>query len=310
MQLEFGGDTLFLSHQNADADAIGSLYFLNSRYGGKIGLPDPPSASGKRLAEYLGLEFDICPDVSLYEPIVVVDTPDPKQLEPIVLPEEGIIVIDHHRTNLWDDDVFYQDRTSCTELLFDLVKPRELTEKEAMALISGIVTDTSNLRRGDVNTFTTLGKIMSMTDVTLNSVFNILSQPRSYSERISRLKGATRLDFQRINGCLIAYSYVSSFESSICSMLLNVGADVALAASQRGNDILISARVRGDLTESGFDIGAIFKDISETSNTLSGSGHPGAGVIQGRGDVETVIKEIVDMAIEMIRKEGITKPLT
>ncbi len=309
MYIPSGGDTLFLSHQNADPDAIGSLYILGSRYEGHIGLPDKPSAVGKRLAEYLELDYRVCPDVSVYEKIVVVDTPDPNQLNPIELEESDLLVIDHHKTNLWEREVFFRDRTSCAEIIYDIIEPSELTEKEGVALLAGIIADTSNLRRGDSLTFKTLSEIMSLSNVTIEQVLSILSSKRSYSENICRLKGAKRSSFQKANGYIVAYSKVSSYESSVCKMLLSAGADVAFVASQRGNDVLISARAKSELLKKGFDVGKIFKNTSESFKGLSGSGHPGAGVIQGEGDAENSLSYIVDKALEMIRESGIEKPL-
>ncbi len=310
MDIQSGGDTLFLSHQNADPDAIGCLYLLSTRFGGHVGLPDNPSAVGKRLAGYLGLEYEICPKIDSYKQVVVVDTPDPGQLEPIDISERTVLVIDHHNTNLWNRDVIMHHRTSCAEIIYELIGPKDLTMKEAVALMAGILADTSNLRRGDEMTFKTLSEIISLSEVSIEYVLSVLSHPRSYSENICRLKGAGRSSFKKLNGCLVAYSYVGSYESSVCGVLLYAGAHAAFVASQRGDDLLISARAKSELLNSGFDIGEIFKNISQKSEKLSGSGHPGAGVIQGEGEAEETLEYVVSKALEMIRKKEIKRPLS
>src|SRR6056297_237029 len=104
MKIEKGLTTLFLSHQNADPDAVGCLYFLTQRYGGTAVLPTQPDRMGKKLLDHLDMEVMIEPEVSGYEQIVIVDTPNPSQLEPIEFEEEDMErakIIDHHHTNSW-----------------------------------------------------------------------------------------------------------------------------------------------------------------------------------------------------------------
>lgn len=307
MELEEGGNYLFIAHQNADPDAIGSMYLLWSRYDGVIGLPNDPDSRGKRLVEYLEIEPVICPEIDGYDKIVIVDTPDPRQLEPITIPETGFIVIDHHQNNLWENDVIHEDRTSCVEMIYDMIEPDKISTKEAVAILAGILTDTSGLRRGDSFTFRTLSRIMSKTDVTIDLVQNILSRPRSYSEKICRLKGASRSYHSRVNGILICSSSVSSYESSVCNSLLNTGADVAFVASKKNDEILVSARVKSDLVENGFDLGIVFKKVTEVCKTVSGGGHQGAGVLRGKGDVKTVLDCLIKGAEEHILSMGIER---
>ncbi len=307
MNIREGGNNLFITHQNADPDAVASLYLLWKRYGGVFGLPNGPDSQGKRLMEYLEIDPVIDPDPQGYESVIVVDTPDPKQLEPLVLPDEGVTVIDHHRANLWERDVTYEDRKSCVEIIYDMVRHRDLSDKEAIAVIAGILSDTSNFRRGDQLTFKTLWEVMSRSEITINQVKKILQRPRSYSEKICRLKGASRSSHERVNGYLIAYSFVSSFESSVCNMLLFAGADVAFVASQRDDEILISARVRSELIEEGFDLGHLFNGVSKVCEGVTGGGHPGAGVIRGKGKVEDVLEQMVKGAKDQIHKEGLER---
>ncbi len=307
MDIREGVNNLFIAHQNADPDAIASLYLLWTRYEGVIGLPNGPDSRGKRLMKYLDIEPVVAPKFDDFDLVVVVDTPDPKQLEPMVLPDEGVMVIDHHQVNLWDRDIIYEDRKSCVEIIYDMIKPGELTDREAVAIVAGILSDTSNFRRGDHLTFKILWDVLSKSDITIDQVHNILQRTPSYSEKICRLKGASRSSHERVNGYLIAYSFVSSFESSVCNMLLLAGADVAFAASQRDDEILISARAKSELVEAGFDLGYLFNKVSQACDGISGGGHRGAGVLRGKGKVEDVLERMVEEAKSWIRKEGLER---
>jgi len=312
MKIEKGLTTLFLSHQNADPDAVGCLYFLTQRYGGTAGLPTQPDRMGKKLLDHLDMEVMIEPEVSGYEQIVIVDTPNPSQLEPIEFEEEDMErakIIDHHHTNSWDRDIFFKNKNSCAEIIFDMVEPEGLEKDETIALIAGILTDTSFLRRGDADTFRILSEIMRSSQVSINEVSQILSHEVPYSEKISRFKAASRLDYKKVNGYFVAYTNVSSFESSVSSMLLMMGADVAFTMSKRGKDIRISARAVDEMVDEGFDLGELFKSIANSKENFSGGGHEGAAVLNGTDGNEKLIRECVGLTVEWIKDQGLERPL-
>ncbi len=309
MEFEKGIPTLFLSHQNADPDAIGSLNFLKNRIGGEIALPDSPDSTGKRLINFLDIEYTLNPDFSEYEQVIVLDTPDPEQLKPIELDgTENLIVIDHHPTNHWEGDIIYEERTSCAEIVFELLKPKKLSEKEAIGLMAGMITDTSHFKRADPLTFRTAADILERGGISLQQVTDIIKEKRRYSEKISRLKGAKRSKYLEINGYLIAYTIVSSFESSVSNLLIITGADISFTASQRDDRFLISGRAKEELTRSGIDIGKILKSIGDSKEGVSGGGHLGAAVLKGTGEVDEFLDECVDRAVNEIRELGLNRP--
>ncbi len=306
MRIKKGLSTLFLSHQNADPDAVGSIFFLKNRIGGDIGLPDPPDEVAKRLVEYFSMEYTLEPDLSKYEQIIVIDTASREQLRPIEIDDvEDLIVIDHHSSNHWKHDVIFQKRTSCAEIVYDLIHPEEITEKEAVGLLAGIMTDTSHFRRADFQTFRIASEIMEKSSVKVEQVANIIEKERSYSEKICRLKGIQRSDYIEVNGYLVAYTRVKVFESSVSNLLLNAGADIGFTGSKRDGMFLISGRVDADLVDSGIDIGKIFKDIAASETEVSGGGHEGAAVLKGIGDCDKYLEKCVDHAVDHIRKKGL-----
>ncbi|MFW6141743.1 MAG: DHH family phosphoesterase, partial [Candidatus Saliniplasma sp.] len=292
MEIKRDIPTLFLSHQNADPDAIGSLYFLKNRIGGDIALPDQPDSTGKRLIKFLDMDYILNPNLSDYEQIFVIDTPDPEQLKPIELSDsDNLIVIDHHQTNHWDEDIIYERRTSCAEIVYEIISPQELTEKEAIGLMAGMITDTSHFKRADALTFRTASEVLEKGNINLLQVSKIIKENRRFSEKICRLKGVRRNKYLEINGYLIAYTNVSSYESSVSNLLLVAGADISFTASQRDEKFLISGRAKEDITLSGIDIGRIFKEIGESKDNISGGGHEGAAVLKGIGDGEALLQE-------------------
>lgn len=301
--------TLFLSHQNADPDAIGSLYFIKNRIGGDVALPDQPDNIGKRLLKYLGLDYKSDPKLSDYEQVVVLDTPDPEQLKPIEIDDaEDFIVIDHHTTNHWDDEIIYEERTSCVELVYDLIDPEKLSKKEAVGLMSGLITDTSHFKRADSHTFRTAADILEKSGISLEQVSNVIKVDRSFSEKICRFKGIKRSNYIEINGYLVANTKVGSFESSVSTLLLITGADISFTGSQRDEEFLISGRAREEMVEKGIDLGRTFKSMARSKNRVYGGGHKGAGVLKGDGKVEILLEECVKSVVSQIRKSGSSRP--
>ncbi len=309
MIIEKEGELLFLSHQNADPDAVGSLFFLKERFGGTIGLPNGVDRKSGPLLEYLGMEYEDRPDPSDYDQIIVVDTPSPEQLSPIEPPLERTIVIDHHNTNLWDIDIYHKKRTSCAEIIYEMFGDDRLSDKEGVGLIAGILTESSGLKRGTPKTFRTLAEIIDASGVNLAKVNNILRSPRPYSEKISRLKGAQRTSFETINGYIIAYATVGAYESSVCEMLLGVGADVSLTASQRYSKFLLSSRARNELIDKGLDLGSIFKSVASMHDTWSGGGHEGAAVIKGEGKTDEALSSAVRQVKNWFSETGLKREL-
>ncbi|MFW6041018.1 MAG: DHH family phosphoesterase [Thermoplasmatota archaeon] len=309
MKIKKGKSALFLTHQNADPDGIASVYFLSKRFGGDIGLPAPPGRFGKRLVDFLGMDYKINPDISQYDKIIILDTPDPKQLSPIEIRGCDYQVIDHHSTHHWEKTIDYRERTSCAEIVYEIVDPAELTKKEAIALSSGILSDTSNLRRADWRTLSILSEILKKSDISLEEVREVINDSRSFSEKICRLKGAKRLSFKKIKGYLIAFTNVSSFESSVSSMLIFIGADVGFTVSKREKRLLLSGRAKELLITEGLDLGDIFKEICEGYPNLTGGGHPGAAIIKGKGDADEILEICIRKTINFISESELERTL-
>ncbi len=307
MEIDKDKDILFLIHRHADPDAIGSAYFLQSRWGGIVASPTGPSGTGKNLLTFL--EFELIDDFEFedFESVIVLDTPEKIQLEPLIPPEDMMTVIDHHKNSTWEGDVLIEDRTSCCEIVYELERPEELTEKEAVALISGILTDTSSLYRGTAQTFKTLSEIMSKSGVSLDQVRSILYDKRSYSEKVARLKGGQRSTFHEVNGFIIALTEIGAFESSVSNYLLQGGADVALSGSENEDSFRISGRAKKNTVDIGIDMSKIFQMVAENEPELSGGGHPGAAVLAGKGDLKRHLDICKQKITENIKEKGLGK---
>lgn len=171
-----------------------------------------------------------------------------------------------------------------------------------------MITDTSYFKRANSCTFRTAAEILEKSGISLAKVSDVIGTDRSYSEKICRLKGAKRSNYLEVDGYLVAYTKVSSFESSVSTLLLISGADISFTGSQRDEKFLISGRAKEGVVEKGIDIGRILKNVGESWKNVSGGGHKGAAVLKGEGKVKIFLEQCVDYAADQIREMGSSRP--
>lgn len=296
MKIDKDQNILILIHEHADPDAVGSAYLFQMRLGGDVVSPTEASSTGKNLLNFLNFQLKTPEDVDYqdYDILVVLDTPNPEQLVPMKPPLDKTVVIDHHSSNSWEGvEKRLEKRTSCAEIVYEMFDVDSLSEKEGLALASGIFTDSSSLQRADHRTFSTLSEILEKAEVSISSIKKILFESRSYSEKIARLKGAKRAKLEEVNGFIIAKTKIGAFESSVASFLLNGGADSVLVVnSLEEEDFRVTGRASDELIEMGLDLSKLFKEISERREPLNGGGHPGAAVLTGSHSGEKILEEL------------------
>jgi phosphoesterase RecJ-like protein len=290
------GKKCVLLHVNADPDALGSAIALSLAFPNvSIGAVGGLSKNGKSLQKNLGIEVIEKPDISLYDKIVIVDSPSPDRLGEFKDKLKNPIVIDHHSETFdWKASLYYVDegKASCSEIIYQILKlgEKKITRKIGLALLAGILTDTGKFSYANADTLKTYGEIMEQSGVGMKDVISVFEEEHEtdYSRKISRLKGGQRLRYQSSNGYIVAVSQVSSFESDVCNALLSLGADVAFVGSQRDDEFRISSRATQNILKEGFHLGNLMADVGK-ENGCNGGGHDGAAGLSGVGDVEAML---------------------
>lgn len=298
------GDCTYVVHGNADLDALASAYALASVFSGSIIAPGGLDRLSKALVDELDISFK--EDITSEETsrIVILDTSGPEQLGGLryLGDDRDVIVIDHHTKNSsWASRNYYCDesRSSCCEIVYEIVKitGARLPRKAALAMLAGMLTDSGHFKYGNANTLATFSEIMSDYDISMHDALSIVEGKSDLSERISQLKGMQRLRYTRIDRYIIATSYGSAFEASVCRALITLGADVAFVASQRGDQFRISSRAGQDIVDLGLHLGKLLEGIgNETAN--GGGGHSAAAGLSGRGDA----RDMLDLCLHRTRK--------
>lgn len=301
------GNNLVLVHGNADPDALGSAYAIASNFPETvIGAPGGLDRVSKVIRSNLGI--DILEDFSIgsYSTVVIVDTSSPDQLASSAELPDDCIVIDHHaRSDRWKGHLYYCDdsKASCAEIVYELLRVNEiqLSKEVGLALLVGMLTDSGHFHYARPSTLSTFAEIMEATGIDMDRVMSLTRLEVGMSEKVSVLKGAQRIKFERIGRYIVATSHGSAYESSVCKSLLTLGADVAFVASQRGDEFRLSARANQDLVRQGLHLGRMLEDVGgETLN--DGGGHGGAAGLVGMGDVEAILHICMQRSMDLFRE--------
>ena len=138
--------------------------------------------------------------------------------------------------------------------------------------------------------------------VEIDEVTSMTDLEPDISERVSQLKGAQRIRFDRVGDKIVAISVGSAYESSVCKGMLAIGADVAFVGSQRDQHFRLSARARPEMVRMGLHLGKLLEDVgTETSN--DGGGHGGAAGLVGVGDVEAILNICMHRSMDFLREK-------
>jgi nanoRNase/pAp phosphatase (c-di-AMP/oligoRNAs hydrolase) len=287
---------LFLCHRNADVDSLGSAYALWRIFGGSVGVKDSVSTMASILAEKLGLNIIIDPDIHGYDIVVVVDNSTLAQTGYSEL--KKCAVIDHHNPGeLVDSCEFSISRqaSSTSELVYGIYRENglQIDRNIAFALVAAVVTDTGFFRYAQPHVFGIVGNMLKDGNISFAEVSEFLSQvPVDLSCRIATLKAASRLEVTRAGDHLIAYTKVSSFGGQAATSLISLGADVVFVGSEKGEEKRISGRARRGIS---IDISALLSSIGKKYGG-SGGGHTAAAGVVIKGSLDKALEECVKMA--------------
>ncbi|NPA47776.1 MAG: bifunctional oligoribonuclease/PAP phosphatase NrnA [Thermococci archaeon] len=311
---------LLLCHHNADPDALGSAValarFLKSKgvRDVRIGVSQSVASYSRGLIDLSPVDVEVNPGLEDEDAVVIVlDTASPEQLEPIRIPR-GVpaVLIDHHGSGGWSREfllsVVDPSRTSTAEIIWDLLKDEDFWERTSCtAILAGIFTDTAGFRFANSETFRVLWEIFSRCRVSMDEVMRLVAPPQDRntdeSRRMAVLKACQRMEIKRVNGYIIAISHVSAYESFACKTFIQLGADVAVVGSSKGNEVRISARAREDLVRKGLNLGKLMEMIGPIIGG-SGGGHAGAAGANGTGRLDEAIDFLVERIETFLRNLG------
>jgi len=284
---------LLLVHHHADVDAISSAIALNSVLeNSTICASDGISSHGQKIVSVSNSKVMETPPKKWDGTVIALDSPNPEHCGP--LPDtNNIIVIDHHdKIGDWPvgtEIIHLPQKTSTAEIVFEIISELglKLTKEYATILMCGIYTDTGQFRHANGETFNIASELCDA-GADPQEVINILDSERPLIQKTTFLKAAQRMKWMQEGKWIIANSIANSFESSSARLMIVLGADISLVASEnKKGEMRLSTRASNRIVAKGFNLTTILEEITEINGGSSG-GHPGAAGYNGKGDSEAI----------------------
>ena len=249
-----------IGHTSVDPDAVaaafGMKFLIEQLHPKKTidilidGISDPT----KEIFDYFKLQY-LDEATKHYDFLIIVDVNVPTQLgkfKDLVLSKnkEQLVIIDHHSISDFTKDKtitsFIDDeRTSTSEMICEIIFDLNLKPpKDLMTLLmSGILYDSRRFYALNKPLLKIVEKMFDH-EVDYDLAINLIQRDYDNSEKIARLKCASRLHTQKLHGWQIAWSRIGSHEGSCARSILDLGADVAVIYSLRKNETRLNVRAK------------------------------------------------------------------
>ena len=300
-------DLLLLIHHHADVDSVASAIALKTVFNdATISASDGISVSGQNIVNMSGVEILAEPPSKWDGTVIALDSPNPEHCGPV--PEaKQIVVIDHHDKIVgWPEEteiIHLPQKTSTAEIIFLFIKElgMEISKHCATVLLSAIYTDTGQFRHANNETFNVASELCNA-GANPQEIINLLDRERPLVQKTMFLKAAQRMKWSQEGKWIIATSLVGSFESGSARLLIVLGSDVAIVASEnKKGEMRLSTRASNRIVSEGFNLTKILEKV-ENINGGSAGGHPGAAGYNGKGDAEAITEIAKQECISMIRQ--------
>ncbi|MHA1770849.1 MAG: DHH family phosphoesterase [Candidatus Thorarchaeota archaeon] len=320
---------LIMGHHNADPDALCSMIAFERLYHSLN--PDGTAVLAcedvSKLATQVVCTFTSLPDIvenpsQDFDLYVILDTNNAYQLgevlEQLIPAPDKVLIIDHHTPNpdistTASHLIVQSERSSTCEILVTIFQELEvpITAEIANLLLSGILFDTRRFFYADDRTFhASIALIDAGADYNL-CLRSLIVRP-DRSERIARLRAASRLKIHLIEDWIVVTSRIGAYEASASRAIIELGADVAIVGGRPSKDIvrLSSRSTKEFYSATGVNLG---RDIMVPLGSLidgEGGGHPNAGGANGKKNLENALKEAVELVRSAIKRGPIEDSLS
>jgi len=287
------GNIRVVCHPNADPDCLGSAFAIMTSLKATLpGIdiavvaPDGIGAVSSRLVSYLGISAeDSLPEET--ELVILVDMPSMAQIpsvkEVVVAKDVPYVLIDHHvRDKEAAAAALYsviKNKSSTCEIVYALLDKSTLDVKALQGLVTGIVYDS---RRFLLPPDTAIRAVVGMMHkgASLRLAVEMLTNEQGASERMARLKGASRVKIYKAGEWLIAFSRVGSFEASVARALTDIGADLAFIIHEEKGALRLTGRSTDKFHRmTGLNLSSDIMKPLAVAFAGQGGGHPTAASV-------------------------------
>lgn len=313
---------LILCHQNADPDAVCSAYLLsrllrrmNRRLKVVVVSPDGVSKVSARVLEHVRFEVGESAEPTEFDAIFTVDTNTLQQLgsmkQAVESSRRPLIVIDHHaihpETGARATVLISDERaTSACEVVYELFKALRvrLTKSEAVAAFLGLAYETGHFAIATTRSLKLACKLLD-SGVDATKALNIIRVPMDNSERIARMKSARRLNWENIDGWIVATSTVGSFHASVARALIGLGAHLAIVGGEKETGLTLSFRSTSEFfSRTNFHLGRDLATVLGVTMKGAGGGHSTAAGATVQGSIDEALRKSVELFRAYLDRKG------
>jgi nanoRNase/pAp phosphatase (c-di-AMP/oligoRNAs hydrolase) len=311
---------LIIGHQNADPDAVCSAFLLsrllkhmNRRLKVAVVSPDGVSKVSARVLEQIHFAVEEKAEPKEFDAIFTVDTNTLQQLGSLQHPVESsgktLIMIDHHaihpETRARADLLISDDKaTSACEVvlkLCDIAKLR-LTKRDALATFLGLAYETGHFTIATTRSLKLAYRLLEL-GIDGTEALKIIRVPMDNSERIARLKSARRMNWESIDGWLVASTIVGSYHASVARSLIGLGAHLAIVGGEKQDKLTLSFRSTAEFfAGTDFHLGRDLATVLGERMNGAGGGHSTAAGATVQGKLDETITRSVELFKEYLVK--------
>jgi len=279
-----------IGHSSVDPDSIASAFgmeFIVKELHSSINvdvLVDGISKHTSKLMKYYDKQYKV-ETKNKYSLIIIVDVNVPSQLGKFLEliqshDKKNVILIDHHtHTDFADSNTsiayIEENRTSTAEMVLELILELSIKPPENLLniLLSGILYDSRRFYSLNQKTLDLVNKMFQQ-GVNYDIAVSLIQKRLEESERIARIKCASRIQYEKIQDWILVWSRVGSHEGTSARAILDLGADVALIYSTRAKETRLNVRsTHAFYRKTGIHFGSdIMKELSAEFNG-DGGGH-------------------------------------
>ncbi len=300
-----------VTHRLADVDAYCASYTAarllhtfakNSTV--KAIFPKGLNTIARKVSKKFPIRTEKNADFTKADLIAIVDTNNPlllaESMQGVIESKAKKILIDHHplgKTAKKIANVMFVNTkaSSASEVVYDLCRSNKVRVSKSMAQVFmlGIMADSQHLYLANGKTIKAVSELYKM-GASIETTKNILMRERDLSERVARLKGASRISLYNGNSFIVAFSRIGSFHASVARALVDLGADLGIAIGGDGKESKASLRA----TQKFYKVSKLHLGIDVTSKISdSGGGHPTAASLSSELD-ENTLERLLFEAIE------------
>ena len=308
---------VLLCHQNADPDAICSAHALSKllkRLYSELSVETAAqgiNALSKRILEKVPMQLITSPHIEDADAVFLLDTNTVQQLGEwktrLLSSHKPLVIIDHHAPHPKTEPlaslcIIDEAASSTCEIVYRIFKEAcvKPSEDEARAMFFGMACDTKHFSLASSDTFKAVSELIDF-GVDAREDLAFLEMPMSRSERIARLKAASRAKVLKLNGWVVAFSDVSSYQASAARALLSLGADVAVVGGERHGALKISLRSSYEFNKTtGVHLG---RDVAQPLGEAllgMGGGHAASAGVNGEGKLDDAFRICTELLREKI----------